>query len=70
MPNYLFIHPFISAAAIALILIAYSMKAGSRKRQMPHYIAGAAAAVLLTTTVIVGLWAAAHSEVVIARVDA
>lgn len=39
-PTYLFVHPLIGAVAVGLVLYAYYLKAGSRKRQLAHYWSG------------------------------
>ncbi len=39
-PTYLFVHPLLGALAVGLVLLAYGLKAGSRKHHLAHYLAG------------------------------
>jgi adenylate cyclase len=56
-PAYLFVHPLLGALAVGLILYAYSLKAGSRKRQAPHYWAGLSALGMMLVAVSVAVYA-------------
>ena len=60
MPSYMFAHPVLGLAAVALILAAFAMKTGQRRFWTVHYLTGLLAGV-------VGLTAFSVAILVVAR---
>lgn len=59
-PSYLFVHPLLGGLAVGSILLAYALKAGSRKYQNAHYLAGLASLGVMMVAVGYGAYALAR----------